>query len=82
MCLAGLALVMLSISTILFLPRSYITKRNIRRKSCEIEDIKGLEYDVFCLDFFGKFYSIVQSVPEIIVTCSLQKYYISDDPKF
>ncbi|XP_060077401.1 equilibrative nucleobase transporter 1-like [Ylistrum balloti] len=50
-CLAGFALVMLSISTILFLPKSYITKQKIRRKSCELEiksgrllpELKGLK---------------------------------------
>ncbi|XP_033736776.1 solute carrier family 43 member 3-like [Pecten maximus] len=40
-CLAGLALIMLSISTILFLPKSYITKQKIRRKSCELETKSG-----------------------------------------
>ncbi|XP_069128332.1 equilibrative nucleobase transporter 1-like [Argopecten irradians] len=40
-CLAALGLVMLSVSTILFLPKSYITKQKIRRKSCELEIKSG-----------------------------------------
>ncbi|OWF56336.1 solute carrier family 43 member 3-like [Mizuhopecten yessoensis] len=51
-CLAGSGLIMLTISTVLFLPKSYITKQKIRRKSCELEiksgrllaEIKGFKH--------------------------------------